>query len=280
MLTDRSAVLTRSLRSVNTDRLVTWSALLARWTDFAQSALALPRTGEGNRWRAAVPNVVSLQAVTHALAELASIDHAEIPLALDRAELTIRQSSAELDAIWHESPLPPEAADLIADARLALAEARTLGWSWTVQTNAVVADHPAELAAVLAGLGTRDLFLASPGIPVFRTSPVAHLVPADWNAPVEESCQLVGEFLGPRRDVSLVGLDIRRQIYRQFDFSRGGPVRDLVLPIEAGLPAGQPLLVPALLQGAMQPVSLPPRVPMQLNPLPVVHHDRLESPID
>lgn len=252
-------------------RLSTWTALLARWTDFAQSALALPKTGEGDRWRSAVPHIISLQAITHALGELADIEHAEIPLAVDRAELTIRRDAGELDAIWHDQPLPSEAADLIADARLALALARTLGWTWVVSAEELVADHPGEIAGILAELGVRDLFLPSPGVPLFATSPAAHLIPADWNAPIEDALQIVSEFLGPRRDVRLAGLHPRRQVYRQFDFAKGGPVRDLVLPVEAGLPAGQPLLVPVLLLGAEQPVSLPPRAPIRMEPLPVEH---------
>lgn len=260
------------------DRLITWSALLARWTEFAQSALALPKAGPAARWRDVVPHIISLQAVTHALTELASIDQPEIPLALDRAELTIRHASAGIDAFWQAEPLPPELADLIADARLALALGRTIGLSWVVAADVLIADHPAELALALAQSGfVRDLLLPTPGVPLFATSPAAHLIPADWNAPDDDLIAVISDFLGPRRDSRFVGLDVRRQVYRQFDFARGGPVRDLVLPTEAGLPAGQPLLVPAIALGAVQPVTLPPRAPIRLDPLPVVH-DEKESP--
>lgn len=224
--------------------------------------------------------MISLQAVTHALAELATIDQTEIPLALDRAEVTIRQASADLSGIWQQLPMPKEAADLIADAQLALAEARTLGWSWVVQAESIAAGHPGEVAAALAEHGAREWFVPSPGIPVFRTSPAAHLVPENWTEPVDDLLAWAGAFLGSRREVRLAGLDIRRQVYRQFDFAQGGPVCDLVLPMEAGLPAGQPLLVPAVLQATVQPVSLPPRAPVRLDPLPVVHRDRLEASAD
>lgn len=260
------------------DPLITWSALLARWTEFAQSALALPKTGPAARWREAVPHIISLQAVTQALAELATIDHPEIPLALDRSELTIRHAAAGIDGLWQAEPLPPELADLIADARLALAMGRTLGFAWVVAADVLVADHPGELSMALAETEmVRDLLVPSPGVPLFATSPAAHLIPSDWNARADELIALVSDFLGPRRDSRFSGLDVRHQVYRQFDFAKGGPVRDLVLPTEAGLPAGQPLLVPAITLGAIQPVSLPPRTPIRLDPLPVVHEGPVTS---
>ncbi len=248
--------------------------MLARWTDFAQSALALPKTGPAARWRDAVPHIISLQAVTHALPELATIDPPEIPLALDRAELTIRHASAGVDSLWSSEPLPSELADLIGDARLALDLARTIGLAWVVASGVLVAEHPAELCMALAQAGfVRDLLVPSPGVPLFATSPAAHLVPADWGAPGDEVISLISGFLGQFGDCRFAGLDVCRQVYRQFDFAKGGPVRDLVLPTEAGLPAGQPLLVPGITHGRIQPVTLPPRARIRLDPLPVVHGD-------
>ncbi|RMH14119.1 MAG: hypothetical protein D6695_02150 [Planctomycetota bacterium] len=264
----------RTLSFVDTHSLISWSALLARWTEFAQSALALPQNEEGNRWRDAVPHVISLQAITHALAELPTVDHAEIPLALDRAEIAIRDAASGLDRIWSGLALPTEALELLEDARLALRSARTIGWAWTIRSESLVASHPADLAAVLAESGlVRTLLLPTPGIALFKTSPAAHLVPTDWSASIEPVCEAVSAFLDAGGSCELIGLDVRRQVYRQFDFARGGPVRDLVLPTEAGLAPGQPLLVPAIAEAELQPVTLPPRGPVQLDPLPVEHAD-------
>ena len=44
------------------DRL-TWAVLLARWTDFARSALALPEVGEPGLVRQSVTDIITLQAV-------------------------------------------------------------------------------------------------------------------------------------------------------------------------------------------------------------------------
>jgi len=60
-----------------------------------------------------------------------------------------------------------------------------------------------------------------------------------------------------------------RQVYRQFDFARGGPVRDLVAPLNADLPPGQPLLVPIVQAGELCAVPLPPRGHLAIDPLPV-----------
>src|SRR5262245_40321112 len=72
-----SARLIRSLRSgfvePEYDRPMfdlTWPALLGHWTAFAQNSLALPKTADGDRWRAAVPAIIGLQALTHALGDL------------------------------------------------------------------------------------------------------------------------------------------------------------------------------------------------------------------
>ena len=62
---------------------------------------------------------------------------------------------------------------------------------------------------------------------------------------------------------------VARQVYRQFDFSKGGPVRDLVQPMDAALTPGQPLLIPAILAGEVQPIALPIPGTEHQKPLPV-----------
>lgn len=95
-----------------------WAALLARWTAFARASLALPRDAEGDRWRRAVPSIVGLQAVAHALGEGPSLARDELALGLDRASLLIDRHEGELRALW-SGALHPELESLVGDARRA-----------------------------------------------------------------------------------------------------------------------------------------------------------------
>lgn len=102
---------------------LTWAGLLSKWTEFARSALALPRTAEGDRWRRAVPSIVGLQAVTFALGEVGTLPPDELALALDRAEMLVDRDREALERIWPGEPLHPDLRTLIDDARRALAAA-------------------------------------------------------------------------------------------------------------------------------------------------------------
>jgi hypothetical protein len=95
---------------------LTWAALLAKWTEFAKSAVALPTEGEGGKLRRAVPALIGLQAVTHALAELDRLPRDERAVGLDRASILITKYTGELTSIWSQEP-PPEVAELASDAR-------------------------------------------------------------------------------------------------------------------------------------------------------------------
>lgn len=99
---------------------LTWTGLLAQWVQFAQASLALPDTVEGPRWRASVPEVINLQAVTFALADLDRLPADERPLALDKAQMLIEQSESQLQAIWPVQESRASLREIIADARLAL----------------------------------------------------------------------------------------------------------------------------------------------------------------
>jgi len=104
---------------------LTWPALLAHWTAVAQSSLALPKTAEGERWRAAVPPIINLQAVTFALADLGRLTRpGEKGLALDKSEIIIRSGTGQLHALWRGDALPDEVVKLIHDAGTALDAAR------------------------------------------------------------------------------------------------------------------------------------------------------------
>ena len=110
--------------SLDADRL-TWAVLLGRWVDFAQSALALPQEGDGRRLRQAVPDIIMLQAVWFALMHLDELDPCERALGLDRAQILIDKHSAVLRGLWRGQALPPALADLVQDARQALARGQT-----------------------------------------------------------------------------------------------------------------------------------------------------------
>jgi hypothetical protein len=101
---------------------LTWTALLAQWVQFAQASLALPDSVDGSQWRASVPAIINLQAVTFALAELERLNAGDRPVALDKARLLIDQSARELKSIWRAA-LSPALIEICEDAQAALAAA-------------------------------------------------------------------------------------------------------------------------------------------------------------
>lgn len=251
---------------------VTWAGLLAHWTDFARAAVALPDGGEAGRWKRAVPHIIALHATAMALGEADRLADDERPLALDRSEITCREAAAALHELWRGEPLPESLDELIDDARIAFEAAANAGLEWVVTAERVVCPHPAELVATLHRTGfVGDLFVPSPGVPVFRTAPAAFARGPAGTAPTPEQVRLIGAFLGRREGA--VGEPERiacpRQVYRQFDFARGGPVKDLVVPLNESLPPGQPVLVLAAEGGSAMSVPLPPREPQRLASLPV-----------
>ena len=123
------AVYYRSVPSLNPEAL-TWTGLLGQWVQFAQASLALPDDHEhrGAQWRASVPAVINLQAVTFALADLDRLAADERSLALDKAELLINQSTDQLSAIWDPAGgMSMELSEICLDASLALAKATDPG---------------------------------------------------------------------------------------------------------------------------------------------------------
>lgn len=105
------------------DRL-TWAVLLGRWTDFARSAVALPDTGDGRRMRDSVADVITLQAVWFSLQHLEELGPEQRQVGLDRAGVLIDRSVAAISARYPEG-LPALVAELVGDARAALAKAGT-----------------------------------------------------------------------------------------------------------------------------------------------------------
>ena len=97
------------------DRL-TWAVLLARWTDFARSAVALPEDGEPGLVRQSVTDIITLQAVWFALRQMDELDPAERALGMDRAGVLIDRHRTAILSRFGESPLPEGLQSLIDDA--------------------------------------------------------------------------------------------------------------------------------------------------------------------
>ncbi|MEO0512164.1 MAG: hypothetical protein AAF108_04625 [Planctomycetota bacterium] len=250
----------------------TWSALLGKWTEFAQASLALPETAEGQRWKDAVTPIITLQACAQALAEVDGLDADERAYGLDKAEILIRQNARSLHTIWQGEPLPAEVSELIDDARRARSAASGKGVEWRVASERLVAPHPGDAAGVLASLAfAGDLLLPTPGVPLFEGSPCAFLRGRLGELPTDEQAGVVEAFLGScdgePGEPAVIGA--ARQVYRQFDFARGGPVRDLVRLMDRDLPPGQPLLMPVIEGGEALPVALPIRGADKVDRLPV-----------
>ncbi|MCC7192177.1 MAG: hypothetical protein IT444_05280 [Phycisphaeraceae bacterium] len=102
---------------------LTWAALLGRWVDFARSSLALPEDESGERLRRSVPDIIMLQAVWFALANLQELDASERALGLDRAAVLIEKHTKTLEAVWRGSELPEALRDVMREAREELSKA-------------------------------------------------------------------------------------------------------------------------------------------------------------
>jgi hypothetical protein len=97
-------------------RDLTWAALLGRWVEFAQSAVALPDDTEGRAWRDAVPAIIGLQALVMALHELDQLPADEQALGIDRARILIERHTHQLHNAFGDEPLHPMLVELIEDA--------------------------------------------------------------------------------------------------------------------------------------------------------------------
>ena len=100
--------------------------MLGHWVDFARSAVALPADAAGQKLRASVPDLIQLQAVWFALQHMAELPACERTLGLDRAGVLIDQHAGALLQRFAGNTMPEGAAELIAEARNALAAARGL----------------------------------------------------------------------------------------------------------------------------------------------------------
>lgn len=247
---------------MNTTDTTTWASLLAGWVHFAQSAVGLPEDAEGERWRASVAPAIGLHALAMALAELHKLDPAERPLAMDKAELGIKQHATEINTAWNAEPMPDSLAELIDDAKRSWEESLHEGVVWRCKSERFVTRHPGEIGLAMREAGFMgEIFIAAPGVEMFEGAPVAWCRDQAGGMPDEQVVEFVDGFLETCTG-KVERPEIMRpihQVYRQFDFMAGGATHDLAAPVTGDLPAGQPLLVPVVTGGEICSVSLPPK---------------------
>lgn len=250
----------------------TWATLLAGWVHYAQSAVGLPKTEEGQRWRDSVAPTIALHAIAMALGEIEKVDPEERPLAMDKSELGIKEQAALLNDIWRSEPMPESITELIQDARDAWEVALHEGVVWIVTSERFKAFHPADLAEMLLNEGfIGEVLIASPGVEMFKGAPVAICRENFGGEPGPDIVQMIDAYLAAC-DGKVDHPQIIRpicQVYRQYNFLAGGVDKDLVAPVTGDLQSGQPLLIPVVSGGAICPVPLPPKASKPLGPVPV-----------
>lgn len=216
--------------------LVTWAALLAHWTRFAQSAVALPRDGEGARWRQCVPDVIALHAVTLACAGLDDLPEGERALGLDRAGLMVRRHAGNIHEAWRGEPLPEGLQALENEAFEAVRRAPDSGIEWIAGAGGGEG-HAPDPAWTRALSGRAVVFALRSGERVLTGTPVLFARGLRGGPPAPDIAEVLGAWAarmgagdGPSR------VPVMRQVYR-----RGGA--EVVAMLDDTLPAGMPLLM-------------------------------------
>ncbi|MCB9847665.1 MAG: hypothetical protein H6814_04555 [Phycisphaeraceae bacterium] len=250
--------------SGNEQRLLGWSAMLAKWTEFTKASIALPKDQDGPRWRRCVAPIITMQALIAALNELDQLPKQHQPVAIDAAETLLREQLALVHEAWSGELFPDSLLDLIHEARRAVFDAAHTGTEWRVTADQIFAPDLRPLAAAIAGNGFRgDMHAATAGTVLFRGTPLAFFRPAlSVNPP--EGCE-TSRVVGPR------------QCYRQRDEPTGEPVRDVICGPSDPLMPGVPLLAPLILDGEIIPAvaNLAPIAPA--SPLPVLLASELDA---
>lgn len=109
---------------LDADRL-TWAVLLARWTDFARSALALSEEGQPGLVRQSVTDIITLQAVWFSLRQMDELSEAEQTVGLDRAGVLINRHTAAIHRRFDDNPLPEDLQSLLDDVKQAYDEKKS-----------------------------------------------------------------------------------------------------------------------------------------------------------
>jgi hypothetical protein len=218
-------------------RELTWAALLSRWVEFAQAAVALPDDAEGEAWRASVPAIINLQAVTFALGEVAELPADERALGLDRAAILIRRGATDLNGAWRGEPMPERVRELIEDARAALRAAGDLATVLVADHEGLVVPAWADSIDQLITSGfSGTLWVATPGLIVARSAPIAW-----WR---DGAADVIADAVPAATAVVARAC----QLYRMLDEAQR-PTEDVVAPLDVSLPLGMPMLMVAIDHG-------------------------------
>lgn len=217
---------------------LTWTALLAKWMDYARATLALPDDADGMRWRSSVAPIITLQAVTFALGDIDPLPADEQALARDKAELLIDRAQHDLATVWNDAGWPDNVRDIVDDARAALLRVTRQASGDTSAVTELIWPGPGaftmpdvDLPNTALERGTLSVMM--PGTIVMPDEPVAW-----WRG--HPGLTVDGCAPRPSRQP--------RQVYRQLD-EHGRIARDYIAPIADELPPGMPLLVPLLADG-------------------------------
>ncbi len=217
---------------------MSWAVLLGKWTEFVQSAIALPAEGDTGRWRESVVSVVGLQAVTFALGDSGGLTNEELALGLDRAGVLITGYARGLREVWGATAMPDQLLEMMGDARRALEAAGWFGLEWVVTTERfVMPGVRAEMVHMVAHGFAGDALCAPEGAVLFRGSPAVVVRPA-----------VVVDALDMIEGIARVeGVRVIRQVYREVD-EAGRAVRDVVASIPGAVAGGMPILQ-AMIEG-------------------------------
>ncbi len=211
--------------------VLSWTALLGRWIDYARASLALPADDEGSRWKESVTAIINLQAATFALGELAQLVSKDQPLAVDRADVLIGDAHSQLDAIWGDADWPPSLQEIVEAAHAAVQRGVVIVTGWELHW-----PGPGSIVMPIIELpecaGT--LLVMMPGTIVMPGEPVS------WGR-CTEPLEIDGCALTQQAEP--------RQVYRAMD-ETGAITGDVVSVIDDNEPpAGLPLLVPCVVEG-------------------------------
>lgn len=237
------------------DRLA-WPVLLGRWMDLARASLSLPDDADGRAWQASIEPLVTLQATTFALGDLARIDPLDRPFARDRAAVLVRDASAELDRAWRGTTMPDALLEAAGEARAALDAAPFAAPRvFERPAGAEPIDVSGALGDAVLAAATEDprgtLLVVPPGTPVMPGAPVLWWTERTDPPGVVEAARACGLAVADE-DEHAAG----PQVYRELD-ERGRFVRDVVAPVAGDLRAGLPLLLPILDEGRLVTDAFP-----------------------
>jgi hypothetical protein len=218
-------------------RAITWTGLLAQWTQAAQASLAIPEEHDGPAWRRSIAPLITLQAVTFALNELGDLPVEERPVARDRAALLIDESLDLVEAVWGaiDQSAPDSVGSIVVAAETALVDSQYAGlielW-WPGPDRYTI---PAiDLSFIAAPCNVGCVAVMAPGTIVLPGEPVA------WWIDREES--YLRDLL---KGCRVVAGRRPHQVYRSFD-ADGVVLSDQVIDLESPSPSAFPLIVPLL----------------------------------